>query len=270
MTTIGRAIAICCLLSAVCAVSRAADIDVVGGPHEVVMQPGGKKEGKIILRNSSDAVQEVRVFQTDYMFRCDGTTLYDKPGTCHRSNCSWITFSPQQFSIPPEETLTVYYTIQTPRDDKLTGTYWSMLMVEPKPPPEPPAPASEDGKVTLGVRTVLRYGIQMVVHIGNTGKRDLKILDKRLSLVGGKRLLQLDIENTGERWLRPGIWAEVYDEKGAHVGRFQCNRTRIYPACSTRNCIDLSSLKAGKYQALVVVDNGDESVWGAQYALDIQ
>lgn len=271
MNTVTRAIAILSLIAVVCGACAAGDIEVVNGlTQEIVLQSGAKKEGKIVLRNNADGPREVKVFQTDYTFRCDGTNLYDKPGACPRSNCSWITFSPQQFSIPAKETLTVHYVVQVPKDDKLVGTYWSMLMVEPKPIPDPALSQSGSGKAMLSVQTVLRYGIQMVVHIGNTGKRDLKVVDKRLATTEGKRVLQLDIENCGERWLRPNIWAEVYDDKGAHVGKFQCLRTRIYPGCSTRNCIDLSSLKAGKYQALTVIDNGDESVWGAQYALEIQ
>lgn len=271
MNTIGRAIGILSLVLAVCGASPGSAIDVVSDlTQEAVLQPGGRKEGKIILRNTADASVEVKVFQTDYMFRCDGSNSYDKPGSCLRSNASWITFSPQQFSIPPRETLVVYYTVQVPKDAKLSGTYWSMLMVEPKPALDPEAPPSEDGKVKVGIQTILRYGIQMVVHIGTTGRREVKVLDKRLAAVDGKRALQLDIENTGDKWVRPTVWAEIYDEAGSHSGRFKCNRTRIFPGCSTRNSIDLSGLKAGKYQALVVIDNGDESVWGAQYALEIK
>ncbi len=262
-------VSVICLCA--CLTQCAAGVDVITGlTDEAVLQPGARKDGRIVLRNAADVPQEARVYQTDYTFRCDGTSAYDKPGSCPRSNASWITFSPQQFTIPAKEVLVVYYAIQVPKDDKLSGTYWSMLMVEPIAAVVPEAAPSEDGKVTVGVRTILRYGIQMVVHIGNTGRREIKVLDKRLAETDGKRALQLDIENTGERWVRPTTWAEIYDEKGLHAGKFKCNRTRIFPGCSTRNSIDLTGLKAGKYQALVVIDNGDESVWGAQYALEIR
>lgn len=250
--------------------SVVAGIDVLSGlTDEAVLQPGDKKDGRIVLRNTADTPQEVRVYQTDYTFRCDGTNAYDKPGACNRSNGPWITFSPQQFTVPPKETSTVYYTVQVPRDDKLTGTYWSMLMVEPVMLAPPPV-KGEQGKVKVGLQTVIRYGVQIVTNIGGTGKREARFVDKQLVASDGKRFLQLDLENTGDRWLRPTIWAEVFDDKGARAGRFECGRTRIYPGCSTRNSIDLGSLKAGKYQALVVIDNGDESVWGAQYALEIK
>jgi len=43
---------------------------------------------------------------------------------------------------------------------------------------------------------------------------------------------------------------------------------RIYPGTSVRHKIDLSSLPGGKYMALVVADNGDEYIFGAQYTLE--
>jgi hypothetical protein len=270
MIKAARAALVLLVLLFTCGISYAAGVDVISGlTDEAVLQPGAKKDGRIVLRNTADTPQEVKVYQTDYTFRCDGTNAYDKPGACKRSNGPWITFSPQQFTIPPRETFTVYYTVQTPKDDKLTGTYWSMLMVEPVMLAPPPV-KEEQNKVRVGLQTVIRYGVQIVTNIGGTGKKEVKFADKQLVARDGKRFLQLDLENTGERWLRPTVWAEVFDDKGVRAGRFESGRTRIYPGCSTRNSIDLGSLKAGKYQALVVIDSGDESVWGAQYALEIR
>jgi len=82
--------------------------------------------------------------------------------------------------------------------------------------------------------------------------------------------LQLDLENTGQRYLRLLVWAELYDEQGTSVGRFQAGRRGVYPGCSTRFHADLSQVPPGKYNALVVADNGDEYVFGARYDLEIE
>jgi len=251
--------------------SASAEVQLLSNlTSEAALAPGGRREGRILLQNTGGAAATVRVYQTDYLFHCDGANYYDTPGSSTRSNCSWITFSPQQFDIPPKETLAVRYALQVPNDQKLSGTYWSMLMVEPIANETNAPLEAEDGHIQVGLRTVIRYGIQIVTNIGDTGRREIKVADKKLVTNDGKRLLQLDVQNTGERWLRPVVWAEVYDEKGEYVGRFGGARTRIYPGCSTRNLIDLSALRAGKYNALVVVDNQDESVWGARYVLQIE
>ena len=50
--------------------------------------------------------------------------------------------------------------------------------------------------------------------------------------------------------------------------RFETDRKRLYPGTSVRYSVDLTEVASGSYQALVVVDNGDEHVFGAQYGLE--
>lgn len=246
-----------------------AQVLVEGGlTREMTLQSGGKTEGKIILRNRSDKPLEVKVYQTDYLFWANGRTDYGEPGKSPRTNAKWISHTPRQLTLAPNGTDSVYYTIQAPKEDNLSGTYWSMLMVEPIAAEIIEPPKTKD-KPSIGIRTVERYAIQIVTHIGDTGKREIKFLDKKVLVEKGKKALQLDIENTGERWLIPSVWAELYDEKGVLMGRFDGGRLRIYPGCSVRYRIDLSNVPAGKYKAVIVADNGDEYIFGAQYDLKL-
>ena len=82
-------------------------------------------------RTPEKTPQEVKVYQTDYLFYADGSTYYGDPGTMPRSNTRWISFTPKQFTVPAGEEVTVRYTIQVPNDARLAGPYWSILMVEP-------------------------------------------------------------------------------------------------------------------------------------------
>jgi hypothetical protein len=252
--------------------SLADSVTVVGAlTRQVTLPAGGRSEGQLVLQNASDKPRQAKVYQTDYLFSADGSSTYGEPGSAPRSNCSWITFTPRQLEIAPGQNGSVYYTIQAPQNAQIAGTYWSLLMVEPltADSPEVAAP-KEAGKVKVGLRTVMRYAVQMVTNIGDTGQCTLKFADKQLVAQEGKRLLQLDVENTGERWLTPAVWAEVHDAQGQSLGKFEARRIRIYPGCSARFAMDLSSLPAGQYNALVVADNGDEHVFGAQYKLDVK
>ena len=237
--------------------------------REVTLQPGGKAKGQVILRNGEDKPQEVRVYQTDYLYWADGRSEYGEPGSTSRSNARWIVHTPQQLTVPPKSTESVYYTIQAPGQEDLRGTYWSMLMVEPiaaetLQPSEP-----VQGEVTIGIRMVTRYAVLIVTHIADTGTRELKFAEKQLIVEGEKQTLRLDLENTGESQLRPVVWVELYDEQGISLGRFERGRCRLLPGCSVRYEIDLSEVPPGKYRALIVADNGDEYVFGAQYDLEI-
>jgi hypothetical protein len=155
-----------------------------------------------------------------------------------------------------------------PDDARLTGTYWSILMVEPLDPgsPESSAPAPKDN-VTVGMRQVLRYAVQVVTHIGQTGSRKLKFAKVQLAAKDGMRQLLVDAENTGERWLRGTLWVELYGAGGALVGRFDALRLRIYPGTSVRYTVDLAGVTAGTYKALIVIDCGGDDVFGANLNL---
>jgi len=236
--------------------------------QSMTLGPGGTVEGRILLQNRSPKASEVRVYQTDYLFRASGDTSYGDPGTVQRSNAAWLTLTPRQLTVPAGETALIYYTVTVPQDQALSGTYWSMVMVEPVAPALLPDPDKTKPQVAL--RTILRYGIQMVTNIQDTGARELRFADKRLVVEEAARFLQIDVENTGQCWLSPLLWAELYDKAGASVGRFEARRQRLYPGCSGRFRIDLSRVPAGTYSAVVVADNGDEYVFGARYALDIK
>ena len=263
-----------------------AGVSVIGGlTREKALEPGAKFEGTIKLQNTGETTCQVNVYQTDYLFYADGSNLYGEPGSAPRSNAEWFTISPKRLTIPPGEAALVHYSGQVPEirelasisDDlqlmesvNLVGTYWSMVMVEPVPETDLEAVEGEAGKVTFGIQTKVRYGIQIITNIGDTGVRNIKFLDKRLANRDGQITLQLEIENIGERWLSPTVWVELYDDGGIQVGRFEGGKKRIYPDCSVSHEVDLIGVPKGSYKALVVLDNGDEYVFGAKYDLGIE
>jgi hypothetical protein len=247
------------------------DISIVGGlTREAIVSPGDRLEGKVLVTNHTTSEKQVKAYQTDYVYNAEGNSHYEEPGSCKRSNAAWIAVTPQQIAVPPESNGTLYYTVQVPNGDELVGTYWSMLMVEPLAGDSPELVAGEDGEPRVAVRTVMRYGIQMVTHIGNTGKQSVSFGGKRLAETEEKRLLKVDLENTGERSVQPLVWVELHDADGACIGRFQGQRLRIFPSCSVRYCIDLSDVPVGTYSALIVADNGDDNVFGTQAKLQIE
>jgi hypothetical protein len=248
-----------------------AGVSVTSGlTYEKESRPGETYRGAIQLRNNGNAPQEVKIYQTDYLFFCDGRNIYGEPGKCPRSNADWITFSPHRLAIPPKGTSQVNYTVQVPEDKTLTGTYWSMMMIEGISSSSPEASRREKDKITVGISQVIRYGAQMRTQIGDTGIRKLKFLKTRLLKENKGRILQLDIENIGERLLKPSLWVELYDEKGKSAGKFEGGKLGVYPATSVRFRIDLSRVPKGKYKAMVVADCGDDDLFGATYTFKFE
>ncbi len=133
------------------------------------MQPGRSYDGTIDVANPSKAPQEIKVYQTDYLFFADGTRSYGEPGSIQRSNARWLTLSPLQTVIPAGESVTLRFTVQVPSDQTLRGTYWSVIMVEPVPPNAPESSRNDSPMPTLGIRQVVRYAVQVITSVADTG-----------------------------------------------------------------------------------------------------
>jgi len=234
-----------------------------GLTHEYTLQPGERLDGQLVVASTSEEPVYVTLELRDYLFFADGTTLYEEPGTVSRSNASWIQlFVSSPVLIPPGEELQVPYTIAVPETETLAGTYWCILLVAP-------APAEARAEDGLSITTVLSYGIQFVTHIGSTGTRSVRALGASLAEATDGVVLEVDIENDGERWVRPEVWAELYDADGVKIGDYPSGQLRIFPGTSVRYTFALGQLAPGAYRTVIILDDRGLAAWAAQYTLNI-
>ena len=232
-------------------------------------KPGEKYTGVISVQNIGNKTQPVKAYRTDYKFNASGANSFNAPGTDPRSNAPWVSLSPSDFVMPPNGKAVIYYTVDVPNDPNLKGSYWSMIMVEPV---ENLAakPVTEKRKHKLQFTTQIRFGVQIATDIGENIPAEIKILNRKIVYGKGEKLFQLDIENTGKKWVRPDIWAELFNNKDIKMGKFNGTVARIYPGCSIKSEIDLSNLPAGRYKTIAIIDCGDNNSFGGQYSLEIK
>ena len=257
----------CALLAAplLAALSRAdAQIAVVGNAvdeHEA--GPGQRYVSSITVRNLTSEPQPVRIYQTDYRFSADGTSNFDSAGTVARSNAAWVRPSASSVTIPPLAEIVLSYAVSVPAIDSLRGTYWSTIMVEGQPRLPPQA---RRGQIGLGA--VFRYAVQVATHLPAAGSRKVRLTRQGfLTDSTGARVLDVVIENTGERAYRPNLWVELYDARGTLRKRVERQRGLLYPGTSLQQRFSFGALPAGVYKALVFADTGDDTVSAAQYKL---
>jgi hypothetical protein len=247
-------------------VTAANAITISSLTHERQALPGESYAGTVEVVNNSDEPAAIKVHQTDYLFQSDGSNAFGPAGELARSNAGWIDFSPNRIVIPPHETHLIDYTVTVPADDSLSGTYWSILMVEEV---SSDTSSGRPADNQAAISQVVRYGVQCITHIGTSGNSDLQFIGAELSAAADSaRELRVDVKNIGERWAVPIAWVELYDENGQSAGKFECDKKRIFPGTSVRFRIQLSDSLQGKYKALVVLDSGGENVLGAKYDLE--
>ncbi len=240
--------------------------------HDLETEPGATLTGSVTIDNETNELQQARVYQRDYLFFADGTNVYDEPGTTARSNAPWITFSPEQATVPPNGSVTVSYQINVP-DSAGVGSWWSMLMVEAIDRESAESTLGEDppAEREVGFRQVTRYGVQLATHVRSaSAEPGVELENVSLqALEDGRTVFQIDVLNVGQVMMRPDVYMRLFDADGAEFGPFPGVQYRLYPNTSTRQRIELEGLPAGTYQAIFVVDAGSDAVFGGQFELTL-
>lgn len=241
-----------------------ASVEVIGSLRQVYQaNPGEVIKGQIRIQNSEATDQEIRIYQTDLLYNLQDQTFYDEPGAHTRTNAGWIQYSPKTVVLKSMESRTIEYEITVPLGDTLTGTYWSVIMVEGVNPIDP------NRKGELSISTVTRYAVQIVNEMNNKGTGSLKFLEP--TLVKGdndKLFLAVDITNEGEHYISPEISMELYDEDGNSVKTITAPKRGLYPKTSARYRLDLEGVPSKKtYKAMIVAAGADNDVFGLEYTL---
>jgi hypothetical protein len=248
------------------AAELSAQVSVQGNTvHEHDAAPGAIRTGTISVTNASPNPQIARVYLSDYLFFADGSSRFDRAGSLPRSNADWIQLGAQDVTLPPGATVPVSYTVRVPGNTTLTGSYWSVVMVEGMATPS----ASARGGV--GLATTVRYAVQIVTHLPNSGTRRMAVKSGKLEAGAAGRgpELVLEIANTGERATKFDITTELYDNQGVVRARVQQSRGLTYPGTSLTHRVELGKQAPGAYRAVVVIDAGSGSLTGAQYTLQM-
>ncbi|WP_167617624.1 hypothetical protein [Maribellus sediminis] len=242
-----------------------ANIVVLNGlSHEQVGQPGGQYRDRIEIQNSGSETKSVKVYLRDYWFSYTGESRHDEPGTLQRSNASWINYSPQLLTLEPGEKAAIDFEVSVPQSDSLRGTYWSVIMVEGILPPD--TTASTGG---VKINTAIRYAIQIITNIGDSGSKDLQFLGLELVKDGERNLLNVAVENTGECILKPEMSLEIFSADGTSLGVFKADRRKTFPGTSITTSIPLEGIEPGSYAAVLVADCDEDHIYGTNISLEL-
>jgi len=241
-----------------------ASVEVIGSLKQVyTSNPGDIIKGQILIQNNDETPQEVKIYQTDFLFNYQDNTYYNDLGANPRSNAGWLEYSPKTVVLKSKEARNIDYEITVPKKDSINGTYWSIIMVEGVTPINP------DQKGDISIRTVTRYAVQIVNELSNKGKGSLKFAEPTLVKGDEKKLyLAVDLTNDGDHYIAPEVNIELYDENGTLVKTITAPKRGIYPTTSVRFKLDLEGLPSKKtYTAMIVAAGADNDVFGLEYTL---
>lgn len=254
------------ILAGLTFISANAGIEVLGSTLlKYTAQKGETYSTVIKIHNTGAKDQEVRIYQTDYLFNYKGSSFYDEPGSQKRSNAPWIQYSPKTIVLKGNETQNIQIEVAVPQNDSLRGTYWSLLMVEGVRPPNPNA----NGQ--LNINESVRYAVQIITNIGNTGTGQLEFQNPGVVAEGDKQFFDFVLFNTGERLISPDVSMELFDTAtGESVKVLKAPKNGMYPATSTKWRFSLEGIPTKKtYKAVIIADGSGDNVFGMEYTLEL-
>lgn len=223
--------------------------------------PGETYRDTMTIHNASDRVQVVSLSLADYQFQADGSNSFDEPGSQLRSNSGWIALSQREVSVLPHADASVSYSVTVPSSVSLSGTYWSVALVEATRSAE----ASSDPTV-FALAPRIRYAVQLATHIGSTGEPTLAFGTPSLE----RSALGLDIRHAGTRASRPMLRLEIYSTDGALAHSASAQRGLLYPGSSITQTFELPPMSPGDYTVLLLADVGTDQVQGTKFEVHVQ
>ncbi|WP_347838903.1 hypothetical protein [uncultured Draconibacterium sp.] len=247
-----------------CGFNSFGNIVVLNGlTHENNATPGEIYRTQIEIHNMSDEAKSVKIYSRDYYYSHTGETRHDAPGTMDRSNANWITYQPELLNLGPDEKAVVNVEVQVPESNDLSGSYWSVIMVEGVVPPD------TSNTVGVSIRTAIRYAVQVITNVGGEGVRDLTFQGLELSKNENENMISVVVQNSGEVLLKPEMSLELFDEEGNSVATLKADKRKTLPGTSIKITILLEGIKPGVYNGVLVADCGDDSIYGTNVSFEL-
>ena len=234
-----------------------------------MVSPGDTVTGSIPVTNTTDEPRIFRVYLGDWVRTGDSTgyELSDEGNPEPRSCREWVVYSPERATIEPGEERDIAYELHIPDDPSLSGSYWAMVYIEGIPEEEPDLEqVTEEGTVSIGVRTVFRYAIQIYTTIEGTEFREAAFATLNMEPTAESLNVTAVLENRGNVILQPDVWLELSNSAGETVYINEHDGHTVLPESARDFVFELRDLpiESGEYLVTVYADYGVPRLIAAQ------
>ncbi|AWV97393.1 hypothetical protein [Arcticibacterium luteifluviistationis] len=236
--------------------SKASVIIKNGLTHLHHLNNSGTQKGFILIANTGEKKQRVKLYFNDLSIECSGAINYTEPADNYGSLFPFINVDNSDITLEAHEEYKIIYEIDLSKGDVENRSLWSLIMVEVE---EPIAIDKKTPGFEIG--TKIRYAIQVVANVGKNTVNGLKFTDIKLGKdENQKRVIKITLKNDGEFLVYPKMELQVFDENGNEAKKVDISPRNVYPKnCQSLN-IDLSDLALGNYKAVLFAEFEDDAI----------
>ncbi|MBU0693484.1 MAG: hypothetical protein KKC11_02270 [Candidatus Omnitrophica bacterium] len=201
--------------------------------------------GKIKVANPSSGEIKVKVYLEDFTYipPYDGTKKFFPSGSTQFSCAQWISFSPQEFKLPPFGARFVNYSLRVPHDAK--GSYCAVLFFET-------ALGEIEEEAGYNVKVLGRVGSLIFLEAeGSLKQAKIRNIKTEGDEIKGEFL------NLGDVFINSVSSYFVMDEEGMVLDRGKLEDLFLFPKDKAPFTIPLlEKIPAGKFSLICTFDLG--------------
>ncbi len=251
-------------LIAFCTKISAAILVLNGLTHIHNSNMGSQVTGKIVVRNESNKEARILIYKQDLIAECGKNIQYTKINGHNRSLGDWLKTNIDEKLLGANEEYTIHYTIDIPAKNTENGTYWAVLMIEGADP------IKEENTNGMQINSKVRYAIQVLADVGSVESAKIAFEDVHFAKrTNEDKSIKIKLRNEGAFYANTKVTLEIYSDKGEKVKTYEEPQKKIYPNLCNDFEIVLTGLPKGKYEGVVVADNGKD-MFGSNITLEIE
>ncbi|MFY7910212.1 MAG: hypothetical protein ACOVO2_11690 [Emticicia sp.] len=235
-----------------------------GLTHQYSSSIGSVITGRIKLKNDGNSTEKFVAYKQDMLFYCGKNEVFSATEGHGRSLKNWLKTSIDERVLTAGEEYDLTYTINIPRQTDTKGTYWVVIMIEPG------EPVSRTEKTGLNITSKVRYAVQILVDVGTFESPKMTFEDVNLKKSQiSSRLVEVQLKNEGQFAVRTKLQLEIYNAQGQKIKTLETHSRRVFPEKCSNFEIEVSDLPKGKYDGVLVADNGKNLV-GSNLTIEIE
>jgi WxL interacting protein linking bacterial and host surfaces len=223
-----------------------------GSFFDLVMRSGETRNLGVDVANVGDAAIAARTYASDVYTIINGgfgARLREEPQT---GMTRWLDYRTEVLVLPAGKRISRSFTVTVPADTT-PGEYITSLILENE------RPIRDDGAV--GLDQVVRQAVAVVVTVPGPRSPGLVIGDATHSVVAGRSVIAVAVENTGNVRLKPIVTFMLADTAGTDVSKASIRMDTFYAHTDSFVEVQLARLlMPGRYTVRLALDDADQDV----------
>jgi len=234
--------------AALLTVSNAQAVSISPLNFEVNANPGDVMSNIVRIYNDTDADMPVSMGVQDFVAAGEkGEVLIKEGGNATYGLENWVTLNPQTFTIPPNSSQLIEFTIRVPANAEPGGHYASVL-------------ASISGSVSgTGTGVAQKVGSLLLLNVAGDVVENLGVSDFEAPTFSeyGPESLSARFSNDGTVHLKPRGFVLVKNMFGAEVAKVDLPQLNVLPQSTRKVDIPLKlGNQFGRYEATLAAIYG--------------